>query len=110
MLILNPSLMANMDDSHLLRSLECEPSIMRTPVELELMARLERLLDEVEDIWALMEVPDELSASPADFRAVAEAHPAGWSDCAKLLRMLNDAGIEDADDLAALIALKPKED
>jgi hypothetical protein len=47
MLILNPSLMANMDDGHLIRSLECEPSIMRTPVELELMARCERLAEEL---------------------------------------------------------------
>ena len=47
MLILNPSLMASMYDDHLIRSLECEPSIMRTPVELELMARCERLADKL---------------------------------------------------------------
>ena len=41
MLILNPGLMANMDDGHLIRSLECEAAIMRTPVELELMGRLD---------------------------------------------------------------------
>ena len=49
MLTLYPGLMANMDDGHLIRSLECEPSIMRTPVELELMARCERLADELAD-------------------------------------------------------------
>ena len=49
MLTLYPSLMANMDDGHLIRSLECEPSIMRTPVELELMARCERLAEELAD-------------------------------------------------------------
>lgn len=110
MLILNPGLMANMDDGHLLRSLECEAAIMRTPVEMELMGRLERMIDEVEDARGLIEVADEFSVSAADFRAVAEAHPAGWADCAKLLAMLNDAEIHDADDLAALIALKPKGD
>ena len=47
MLTLYPSLMANMDDEHLIRSLECEPAIMRTPVEFELMARCERLADEL---------------------------------------------------------------
>ena len=47
MLTLYPGLMANMDDGHLIRSLECEPSIMRTPVELEIMARCERLADEL---------------------------------------------------------------
>ena len=49
MLTLNTSLMANMDDGHLLRALECEPSIMRTPVELELMKRLDRVVDELRD-------------------------------------------------------------
>ena len=49
MLTLNPGLMANMDDGHLIRSLECEPAIMRTPVELELMTRCERLVDELAD-------------------------------------------------------------
>jgi len=38
-----------MDDDHLIRSLECEPAIMRTPVELELIARCERLADELAD-------------------------------------------------------------
>ena len=47
MLTLQPSLMANMGHDHLIRSLECEPQIMRTPVELELMARCERLADEL---------------------------------------------------------------
>lgn len=49
MLTLYPGLMANMDDGHLIRSLECEPSIMRTPVELELMVRCERLAEELAD-------------------------------------------------------------
>mgnify|MGYP000272840430 FL=1 len=47
MLTLYPGLMANMEDDHLIRSLECEPSIMRTAVERELMARCERLADEL---------------------------------------------------------------
>lgn len=49
MLTLYPGLMANMEDDHLIRSLECEPAIMRTPVEFELMARCERLSDELRD-------------------------------------------------------------
>ena len=47
MLILHPGIMSKMDDDHLIRSLECEPAIMRTPVELELIARCERLADEL---------------------------------------------------------------
>lgn len=63
MLTLYPGLMANMDDGHLIRSLECEPSIMRTPVELELMARCERLADELADR------PTEAEIEQSEFRA-----------------------------------------
>ncbi len=47
MLSLNPSLMGLLDDDHLIRVLECEPAIMRTPAELELIARCESLADEL---------------------------------------------------------------
>jgi hypothetical protein len=47
MLILNPGLMGSMDDDHLIRVLECEPAIMRTPAEIELISRLEAALDEL---------------------------------------------------------------
>jgi hypothetical protein len=47
MLILNPGLMGSMDDDHLIRVLECEPAIMRTPAELELIKRLEAAHDEL---------------------------------------------------------------
>ena len=71
MLILNPGLMANMDDGHLLRSLECEAAIMRTPVELELMGRLERLADELADrpTEAEMEKRYESPLEQSEFRA-----------------------------------------
>ena len=71
MLILNPGLMANMDDGHLIRALECEPAIMRTPVEFELMARCERLSDELADrpTEAEMEKRYERSLEQSEFRA-----------------------------------------
>ena len=71
MLILNPGLMANMDDGHLLRSLECEAAIMRTPVELELMGRLERPADELADrpTEAEMEKRYESPLEQSEFRA-----------------------------------------
>lgn len=71
MLTLYPSLMANMEDDHLIRSLECEPSIMRTPVELELMARCERLADELADrpTEAEMERRYESPLEQSEFRA-----------------------------------------
>lgn len=71
MLTLYPGLMANMDDGHLIRSLECEPAIMRTPVELELMTRCERLVDELADrpTEAEMEERYERSLEQSEFRA-----------------------------------------
>ena len=75
MLTLYPSLMANMDDGHLIRSLECEPAIMRTPVEFELMARCERLADELADrpteaeMEAEMEKRYESPLEQSEFRA-----------------------------------------
>lgn len=71
MLTLYPSLMANMEDDHLIRSLECEPSIMRTPVEFELMARCERLADELAECptEADMEQRYEIQLEQSEFRA-----------------------------------------
>ena len=71
MLTLQPSLMANMEHDHLIRSLECEPQIMRTPVELELMARCERLADELADrpTEAEMEERYESPLEQSEFRA-----------------------------------------
>ena len=71
MLTLYPGLMANMDDGHLIRSLECEPAIMRTPVEFELMARCERLADELADrpTETEMEKRYERSLEQSEFRA-----------------------------------------
>ena len=67
MLILNPGLLDSMDDGHLIRSLECEPSIMRTPVELELMVRCERLADELAEVE--MEKRYESQLEQSEFRA-----------------------------------------
>ena len=71
MLILNPGLMANMDDGHLLRSLECEPSIMRTPVELELMRRLDELVgkETPEEVESRLEKTYESALEQSEFRA-----------------------------------------
>lgn len=71
MLTLYPGLMANMEDDHLIRSLECEPAIMRTPVEFELMARCERLSDELRDrlTEAEMEKRYESPLEQSEFRA-----------------------------------------
>jgi hypothetical protein len=105
MLTLYPGLMANMDDGHLIRSLECEPAIMRTPVEFELMARCERLADELVEARRLIELADEFSFSAEDLRPVLEAHPGNFVCYAKMLAMLNDAEIESVEELEKVIQL-----
>lgn len=67
MLTLYPGLMANMEDAHLIRSLECEPSIMRTPVEFELMARCERLADELADLPTVDTIEARVSEAVAQY-------------------------------------------
>lgn len=94
MLILSPGILASMGDDHLLASLDCEPDILRTSVERELARRLAATLDIANQARDLLE---------ADIVAVGEAHAAAWSECAKMLALLNDAEIETADQLAALI-------
>ncbi len=47
--MLQPGLMASMDDAHLIRALECEPIIMMTAVELELTIRCSRMVEELAD-------------------------------------------------------------
>lgn len=105
MLIFSPGLMANMDDGHLIRSLECEPSIMRTPVELELMARCENLADELHEARGIIELADEFDFTADDLRPVLEAHPGNFVCYAKMLAMLNDAEIESVEELEKVIQL-----
>ena len=62
MLILNPGLLASMDDGHLLASLDCEPEILRTAVERELIARCERLADELARCERLADEVDTIEA------------------------------------------------
>ena len=71
MLILNPGLLASMDDGHLLRSLECEQAILRTPVELELMRRLDELVgkETPEEVESRLEKTYELALEQSEFRA-----------------------------------------
>lgn len=71
MITLYPGIMANMDNAHLLQSLYCEPTIMRTPVEFELMRRCEALADELatRPTEAEMETRYEVQIKQSGFRA-----------------------------------------
>ncbi len=105
MLILNPGLLASFGDDHLLAALDCEPDILCTAVERELAGRLEAALDDAAQARELMEACGNFTPEPtaADILALGEAHTADWSECAKMLALLNDAEIETAEQLKALI-------
>lgn len=53
MLNFSPSMMSTMETNHLIQALDCEPSIMRTPAELELIKRLDAALDELAEYYAI---------------------------------------------------------
>ena len=105
MLTLYPGLMANMDDDHLIRSLECEPSIMRTPVELELMGRVQWQSDLLDDLMPFADLSDKFDFSAEDLRSVLEAHPGNFVCYAKMLALLNDSEIETVEELEKVIEL-----
>lgn len=104
MLILEPGLMGSMEDGHLLAALDAQPAILRTAVEEQLAWRLEGALDQLQEVADLLELSNEFEFSGSDLRPVCESHPAPFAEIAKMLALLNDAEIMDADELSALIA------
>ena len=71
MLLLEPQLMRSMSDGHLLASLEAEPQILRTAVELELMGRWGPCigLESEEDIECRLDKTYEVKLEQSEFRA-----------------------------------------
>lgn len=76
MLTLQPGLMASMDTDHLVRSLECEPTIMRTPVELELMGRCRDLAEELSERPTETEI-EKRYESPLEQKRIGQSHKSG---------------------------------
>jgi hypothetical protein len=104
-----------MDTDHLVRSLECEPAIMRTPIELELMRRCYDLADELAEakgeIEGLEKKADgldkysEFEIDPDDCRLMHEAHGATWLEISKMLTVLQNEGIDDVETLTQRLGL-----
>ena len=87
--MLTAQLAKSMDDEHLLASARAEiDPLTSTALELELLDRFERLLDDV--------------------KAVIESHPASMKDQAALLSLLNDQDIHEPDQLKALLDTSDK--
>lgn len=93
--MLTAQLAKSMDDEHLLASARAEiDPLTSTALELELLDRFERLLDEQHDNEGV--------------RAVIESHPASLKDQAALLALLNDQDIHEPDQLKALLDTSDK--
>lgn len=102
-------LMKSMAIDHLVASARAEiDPLTSTPLELELLDRLETLLDEQEESKPLADLLDEYEVSTDDMKAVIESHPASLKDQAALLSLLNDQDLYTPDQLKELLDLAAK--
>jgi len=107
--MLTAQLMKSMDAGHLVASARAEiDPLTSTPLELELLDRLETLLDEQEENKPIAELLDEYEVSTDDMKAVIESHPASLKDQAALLSLLNDQDIHEPDQLKELLEFAAK--
>lgn len=107
--MLTAQLMKSMDADRLVASARAEiDPLTSTPLELELLDRLETLLDEQEENKPIAELLDEYEVSTDDMKAVIESHPASLKDQAALLSLLNDQDIHEPDQLKELLDLAAK--
>lgn len=107
--MLTAQLAKSMDDEHLLASARAEiDPLTSTALELELLDRFERLLDEQHDNEGVRALSEEYELTADDMRAVIESHPASLKDQAALLSLLNDQDIHEPDQLKALLDIYDK--
>ncbi len=107
--MLTAQLAKSMDDEHLLASARAEiDSLTSTALELELLERFERLLDEASEHKPVADLLEEYEVGTDDVKAVIESHPASLKDQAALLSLLNDQDIHEPDQLKALLDTSDK--
>lgn len=104
---LTAQLMANMDDGHLVSALlaEMDP-LTSTDTEHELLARVERLLDEADD--GIVKAAENYDLSAADITALGDALIVNADQTAKLLGAIGDEGYDDPETLKADLELLSK--
>ena len=103
--MLTAQLAKYMDDEHLLASARAEiDPLTSTALELELLERFERLLDEASENKPVADF-EEYEVGTDDVKAVIESHPASLKDQAALLSLLNDQDIHEPDQLKELLEL-----
>ncbi|MFN3543744.1 MAG: hypothetical protein ACK4UX_02720 [Thiobacillus sp.] len=107
--MLTAQLAKSMDDEHLLASARAEiDPLTSTALELELLDRFERLLDEASEHKPVADLLEEYEVGTDDVKAVIESHPASLKDQAALLALLNDQDIHEPDQLKALLDTSDK--
>ena len=107
--MLTAQLAKSMDDEHLLASARAEiDPLTSTALELELLDRFERLLDEASEHKPVADLLEEYEVATDDVKAVIESHPASLKDQAALLSLLNDQDIHEPDQLKALLDTSDK--
>lgn len=107
--MLTAQLAKSMDDEHLLASARAEiDPLTSTALELELLERFERLLDEASEHKQVADLLEEYEVGTDDVKAVIESHPASLKDQAALLSLLNDQDIHEPDQLKELLELAAK--
>ena len=107
--MLTAQLAKSMDDEHLLASARAEiDPLTSTALELELLERFERLLDEASENKPVADLLEEYEVATDDVKAVIESHPASLKDQAALLSLLNDQDIHEPDQLKALLDTSDK--
>jgi len=107
--MLTAQLAKSMDDEHLLASARAEiDPLTSTALELELLDRFDRLLDEASEHKPVADLLEEYEVATDDVKAVIESHPASLKDQAALLSLLNDQDIHEPDQLKALLDTSDK--
>lgn len=107
--MLTAQLAKSMDDEHLLASARAEiDPLTSTALELELLERFERLLDEASEHKPVADLLEEYEVGTDDVKAVIESHPASLKDQAALLSLLNGQDIHEPDQLKELLELAAK--
>lgn len=107
--MLTAQLAKSMDDEHLLASARAEiDPLTSTALELELLDRFERLLDEASEHNPVADLLEEYEVGTDDVKAVIESHPASLKDQAALLALLNDQDIHEPYQLKALLDTSDK--
>ena len=105
--MLTAQLMKSMDASHLLAAAHTEHDpLTRTPLETELLDRLEALLDEVDS--DLNEAAGEFDFAAKDIKNLGDALILNTDNTVALLKEIGEAGLDSPESLKAELDLAKK--